>query len=273
MKKYFIIISLLSIVFISTAFFIKTDAKQTKNLFFASNPAIASLVKAIVGDFGKVKVIGFNNGNFHNHVIQPDIVEELKTAKILFFLSKNNEPFLYGIINKNDINSADIFDKSNVHFWLSALETEFVLDSIFQKLILLMPEKKIIFENNYKLAKQKLINLPKYSFGDKIFFGIHDAYHYLKTDYKLNYYSELSDHHEHGLLPKNLSKMIDMSKMQKICLLFDINEEIKIAKEIKNKNINIAGIDSDGITIEYDKGIDGYIEYFIENINIIKDCI
>ena len=64
-----------------------------------------------------------------------------------------------------------------------------------------------------------------------------------------------------------------MSKIQKICLLFDVNEEIKIAQEIKNKNINIAGIDSDGITIEYNKGIDGYIEYFIANINIIKDCI
>ena len=81
----------------SAAFFIKTDTKQTKNLFFASNPAIASLVKAIVGDFGNVKVIGFNNGNFHNHVIRPDVVEELKTAKILFFLSQNNEPSLYGI--------------------------------------------------------------------------------------------------------------------------------------------------------------------------------
>ena len=273
MKKYFIIILLLSFVFLSTAFFIKNDTKQTKNIFFASNPAIASLIKAIVGDVGSVKVIGFNSGNFHNHVIQPDVAEELKTAKILFFLSKNNEPSLYGIINKNNINSADIFDKSNVHFWLSALETELVLDAIFQKLILLMPEQKTIFDKNYNLAKQKLHNLPKYSFDDKIFFGIHDAYYYLKTDYKLNYYSELSDHHEHGLLPKNLSKMIDMAKIQKICLLFDINEEIKIAQEIKNKNINIAGIDSDGITIEYDKGIDGYIEYFVANINIIKDCI
>ena len=64
-----------------------------------------------------------------------------------------------------------------------------------------------------------------------------------------------------------------MAKIQKICLLFDINEETKIAQEIKNKNINIAGIDSDGTTIEYNKGIDGYIPYFITNINIIKDCI
>ena len=87
------------------------------------------------------------------------MVEELKTAKILFFLSQNNEPSLYGIINKNDINSVAVFDKSNVHFWLSALETELVLDAIFQKLILLMPEQKTIFDKNYNLAKQKLHNL------------------------------------------------------------------------------------------------------------------
>ena len=40
-----------------------------------------------------------------------------------------------------------------------------------------------------------------------------------------------------------------------------------------NTDINLVELDSDAVYVDWEKGIDGYIDFIKNNINSIKECI
>ena len=73
MKKSIVILTVLFVFFSSAVLFFLGNKIKIKNYkkdnVFVSNPAIASLVKAIVGSEFDVEILGSYSENFHQHNI------------------------------------------------------------------------------------------------------------------------------------------------------------------------------------------------------------
>ncbi len=282
-----------------------SNIKKEENIIFVSNPAIGSLIKAITGDEFIIKTLGYYNENFHQHSVSPETLLHLQNAKMLFFTSIYEEPSIYSISqNFSHVKIIELFaedsllknlnntyyaqkynqfllNRQNIdpHFWLSAQATSYVLQTIFEIMINNFPYKVDIFKKNYNVAHLQMQSLIEQgtlytkSCHHLNIFAIHDAFFYLHKDYNLKYNGGISDNLEYGLLPKSVAKLLELDKKNKICIILHNNEANSLIEKIKviAPYAKYMTIDFDGISINYDKGIEGYKEFFITNIqNLIK---
>ncbi|MEO0255608.1 MAG: zinc ABC transporter substrate-binding protein [candidate division WOR-3 bacterium] len=155
-----------------------------------SYPYIASIVKEIGGDMVDITTLSNGTEDPHHVVPKPSLIGKLRRADILFIngasleigflpplIEQANNPkinpgskFLIDLSRKIELidkplkvsrAEGDIHPEGNPHYYLSYKNLPKIAEGILEGLILVRPEKREYFENNYKNFIEKYENKKK----------------------------------------------------------------------------------------------------------------
>lgn len=143
------------------------------------------------------------------------------------------------------------------HIWSSLKSVKIITRNLFDELILLAPEKKSIYENNYKHFLSEIEALDQASeiefsnLKNKSFMIFHPALSYLARDYGLRQISIESDGKEPS--PAHMQHLISQAKEDGIKIIFvqkqfNIENAKTVAKEIGAEVIQIDPLNEDWLT-------------------------
>lgn len=163
------------------------------------------------------------------------------------------------LLHAEEEQHGDHFHEGGVdpHIWSSLKSVKIITRNLFDELILLAPEKKSIYENNYKHFLSEIEALDQASeiefsnLKSKFFMIFHPALSYLARDYGLKQISIESDGKEPS--PAHMQHLISQAKEDGIKIIFvqkqfNIENAKTVAKEIGAEVIQIDPLNEDWLT-------------------------
>ncbi|PPI88852.1 zinc ABC transporter substrate-binding protein [Candidatus Pantoea edessiphila] len=276
---------------------------------------IGFIAAAIIGNIMPIDVIVPDGASEHSYMLRPSDEKKLKDTNLLIWNGAEIEPFMaksvnnipnnkiivipqiqgikrffiqikkdnynYNIINKcnKDINTNLSNKQYNMHFWTSPDIAKTIAIAIHEKLLKLMPENKIILNNNLEKFKKSLDNIDNQimkqlrPIKDKGYFVFHDAYVYFEKHYglaPLGYFT-INPDIQPGV--KHLYEIKKKLKEKKVVCVFS-EPQFKpavidsITKDVK---INKGVLDPLGSDIRLSK--DSYLKFLLQLSNQYKNCL
>lgn len=256
------ILFLLGICFIAV-----TLHAQDKIKVVASFSILGDFVQNIGGD--KVEVITVVGADQDAHIYRPtpDLSKSLKDVKIVFLngigFDTWLDPYLDSakfsgkvVVATTGIDPLHIFDTSkrkilDPHTWLTVKQAKVYLKNILQALVEVAPEYKTLFLENYQkyLRELDMLDQDIRSLFDKIplekrkVITAHDAFTSFGREYGLTFFAPQGISTEGEAKPKDITKLIDQIKREKIKAVFveNITNERLIRQIAEEANVQIGG--------------------------------
>ena len=202
------------IMLLSVLFFTPAQAAQQSSLNVVTTLApINNLVAAVMGDLGEPIALLPTGASVHDYVLRPSDARALYNAAVIFWVGPELEGFMPPILaNISDtttvvslINTPKLplwplrsstlqssNDTIDPHIWLSPMHAQIMIDHIAAVLSQLEPQQATYYQNNAKLAQQRLTALDHQlktllrPVQQQPFIVFHDAFQYLEQAYGLN---------------------------------------------------------------------------------------
>jgi zinc transport system substrate-binding protein len=227
---------------------------------------LASIANMLVEDSSKITVVSNTSSCPEHYHLKPSDVDKVKNADLVIYIDGKFENFIENLIHKSqNILKISTISKlrvrnNNLHIWLDLENVNLILHSLYDKLIEIDPNNKILWGKNLDKSKKQLEDLSIYR--DKIF-------------YNLKKVVLLSDSLEY-LMPKADRLYINpgMGTMHKLSKLKNIDSgTCLIASSSENWDELALKISHKIIIVDSEKWGNNYLEHYRRIIDIIgKEC-
>ncbi|MGP1952791.1 MAG: zinc ABC transporter substrate-binding protein ZnuA [Arsenophonus sp. ET-KM2-MAG3] len=272
------------------------------------------IAAAITNGVIDLKILIPNGISPHYYSLKPSDLKKIKTADLFIWIGSNMETFLEKPLKKLSIqkqislievlaikkillknndytiqannknhnsyhydlyHNYRLYNKYNMHIWLSPEIARVIANIIYHRLIYLYPKYKKEFTVNLHEFEEKLTQTDKniakilQSVQNKQYFVFHDAYDYFEKHYHLGSlgYFTINPIIQPGA--KKIYQIRTMLAQKKIVCIF-IEPQFK-STLIKNTNVRIGILDPLGSSIKLSK--DSYMEFLTVLSNQFKCCL
>ena len=276
--------------------------------FVATIKPIHSLLQSILGDTENAVLLIDNNASPHNYQLKPSNIKTLTQAELIVFIDPSFEVFMEKLSSSigqnvelielahqgnlelleprkydtnNDSSEHDTHDHGLIdpHLWLNPNNARAIVTLLAEKLSVLKPENKSIYQQNLKKTIDKLDNLENQllhqlkPLSKSQFIVQHDAYYYFEKYYGLESISALAL--DAAIPPsvklvQNISDSIEENNV--VCIFYEPQFSAKLVKAIA-ADTNIKTTELDPIGQDINPGSDLYFELMSQLGNNFEKCL